>query len=258
LAHRFCIYGTGHPHASAVCDAVAKGTGFPIVPPAPLREGGMVAYGFLRGLEPTLKQAQQEHRPWVYVDRGYFRASYGGDYTGYFRVTRSAYQFLYNSLTSNTDPARWQRLMVPLAPWRRGRHILVCPPGDVFAKAIGGFDAGQWLRDTLAVLKTHTDRPIRVRLKPAKNSNAVPLASDLADCHALVTFMSNTAVEAVTAGVPVFTHARSAAARMGHIDLSYIETPRYPDDRMQWACALANNQWTLEEIRQGKANGVFA
>lgn len=259
MGNHFCIYSTGHQHARAVCDAVAKGTGYPVVAPAPLLDGGMVSYGFLRGLEPTLRQAQREHRPWVYIDRGYFRASYGDDYTGYFRITRSNYQYLYNSLTANTDGARFGRLLHPVYPWKRsGSHVLVCPPGDVFARAIGGVTADVWLGQTLATLRQHTDRPIRVRLKPSKSSKGPPLSSDLDGAHALVTYMSNTAVEAVMYGVPVFVSKLSAAACMGQTDLRFIETPRYPEDRMRWGAALANNQWTLDEIRRGLANGVFA
>jgi hypothetical protein len=37
------------------------------------------------------------------------------------------------------------------------------------------------------------------------------------------------------------------------MDLSSIERPRKPDNREQMAWVLADNQWTLEEIRRGIA-----
>lgn len=252
MGHRFNIYATDHLHSRTVCEAFEYGTGFPIVPPAPLRSGGVVMYGFLRGLLPTLDNARSEGRPWVYVDRGYFRSTYGTNYDGYFRATRNAFQ---HDGRGESDSARWDRLVIKMAPWRRGRHILVCPPGEIFTTAVGRFTAKLWLDETLAKLRSATDRPIKVRYKP-KPQSGTPLADDLQDAHALVTYMSNTAVEAVIAGVPVFCTGRCAALTMGQADLAKIETPVYPD-RAGWAHALAMNQWTLEEIRKGKANHLF-
>lgn len=210
-------------------------------------------YGFLRGLLPTLDQARHEGRPWVYADRGYFRSTYGNDYSGYFRLTRDAFQHdgrgVYN-------PQRWKSLGMRVAPWRRGSYILVCPPGDVFTTAIGGFTSQSWIESTVGTLRQHTDREIRVRRKPAKGADVEPLALALWDAHALVTHMSNTAVEAVLEGIPVFCTGRCAGATMGQSDLTKIENPVYPD-REDWLAALAANQWTLEELAKGKASHLF-
>jgi hypothetical protein len=256
VVNHFNIYCTGHQHSRVLCEALAKGTGYPMVPPVPLQPGGVAAYGFLRGLLPTLRQAQEQGRSWVYVDRGYLRATQGDDYSGYFRVTRNAWQL--HGWHTRRDAERFKRLMLPIAPWRRGRHVLVCPPGDTFTQAVGGFAAQDWLESTLRALLAHTDRPIQIRHKPDAKRAMRPLAHDLQDCHALVTYMSNTAVEAVLAGVPVFTTGRCAASAMGQHDLTRIELPVYPDNRLDWAAMLAANQWTVDEIKRGMANGVFA
>lgn len=257
MAPRFNIYSTEHIHSQNVCAAFAKGTGFPVVSASPLRAGGVVMYGFLRGLLPTLREARKEGRPWVYVDRGYFRSTRGGDYSGYFRVTRGALQ---HDGRGTFDRKRWDNLLVPMAPWRRqGKHILVCPPGDVWLGAFGepfATTQKQWVAKVITELERHTDRPIRIRTKPNFEKAHKPLIEDLQDCHALVTHMSNTAVESVLAGVPVYCLAPCAGATMGQRDLAKIETPVYPD-REAWAAALAANQWTLDEIRAGKANHLF-
>jgi hypothetical protein len=211
-------------------------------------------YGFLRGLLPVLRAAQDRSRPWVYADRGYFRASYGNDYSGYFRLTRDRVQ---HDGSGDGDSDRWKRLELEIFPWRKGRTILVCPPGDIFTKAIGGFSASDWLTETLQKLRRSTDRPIVVRQKPAPGSGARPLVEDLKDAHALVTYMSNTAVEALLFGVPVFVTGDSIATSMGKRDLAEIESPYYPEDRERWARVVAANQWTLSDLRQGKANGLF-
>lgn len=250
----FHIYSSGHQHSQAVCEALAKGTRFPIAPAAPLLEGGLVTYGFLRGLLPTIRQAQALCRPWAYVDRAYFRASYGSDYSGYFRLTLGAWQ---HDGAGDASWERWLMLGIKLRPWSSGgSHILVCPPGEVFSQAVGGFSADSWLRSTLGRLAAVTDRPVRIRSK--KDMGTRPLAADLVGCHALVTYMSNTAVEAVVAGVPVFCTGACAASIMGSDDISQIEKPRRPEGRAQWAANLAANQWTLDEFRRGKANHIFA
>lgn len=254
MGNRFHIYATEHPHSRNVCEAVARGTGFQVVAPSPLLSGGVAMYGFLRGLLPTLDKARHEGRPWVYIDRGYLRASYGENYGGYFRMTRDAFQ---HDGRGTFDPARWNQLALSLAPWRRqGRHVLVCPPGEVFTHALGPPSAAEWQHKALAQLQAATDRPIRIRLKPRPGSKGPSLADDLQDCHALVTYMSNTAVEAVIAGVPVFCTGRCAAAVMGKSDLREIEKPVYPE-RENWVAALAANQWTLDEVRAGAANHLF-
>ena len=173
-------------------------------------------YGCLRGLLPTLKQAQAEGRTWWYMDNGYFRP---GHFDGYYRVTRNALQ---HDGTGKASSERWDRLGLNIAPWQKsGRHILVCPPSQKFGELLG-FSAAAWLQTTLKTLKRYTDREIRVR---AKKGNATPLDADLKDCHAVVAHSSNAAVLALLAGVPVFCTAPCAAYRMGGADMSEIEMP---------------------------------
>ena len=69
-------------------------------------------YGCLRGLKPTLDQAQAEGRTWYYADNGYFRPGK----TGYFRVTRDALQ---HDGTGDASPERWERLGLEIKPWRK-------------------------------------------------------------------------------------------------------------------------------------------
>lgn len=247
------IYSTGHAHSEAVCDAIRRGAGLPLH--RMQADGSVALYGFLRGGLEALTAARAAGKAWVYGDRGYFNASRGSDYSGYFRFTRNAWQ---HDGRGEYSPAKWQQLGLPIWPWRKGRHILVCPPGDIFTQGVGGFAAQDWLRSTLAALQANTDRPVRVRLKPEPGVGS-PLQADLNGCHALVTYMSNTAVEAVLAGVPVYCDERSAACVMGKslAQLNEIECPAYPQDRARWAAALAANQWTLAEVAAGLANHLF-
>jgi hypothetical protein len=246
------IYTSGHSHSMTVCSALAEGSGLPLLKVVGLQPGGMITYGALRGLEKLLDQARAERRDWAYLDNGYFRPSNhaAGEYNGYYRMTRNAYQ---HDGSGNASLARWQKLNKHFAQWRKGgAEIIVCPPSRLYA-SLRGFNDVTWLADTLAVLRRHTKRTIVVRDKKISGGGA-SLWDALRHAHALVTYNSNAAVEAICAGVPVFcTDPGAAAYRMGESDLTRIDSPRYPDDREQWAANLAANQWTLAEMRNGTA-----
>lgn len=263
------VYCTGHRWSRLVCGAFAQGARAPIVAPAPLLKGDMFTYGCLRGLLPTIKQAQREKRALYYADNAYMRP--GKDEGAYFRITKNALQ--HTGLGELAAPkqarARWEQLGMPLKPWRAsGGHVLVCPPLRLWG-AIWGFCADEWLDNTLKELRRHTDRELRVRAKlswndnksantvgyagRAKTSLVKTLAEDLEGCWALVAHSSNAAVEALIAGVPVFCTNPCAAYALGSPDLSQIEHPRLDGDREHWAMVLAANQWQLSEMRDGTA-----
>jgi hypothetical protein len=267
------IYCTGHKWSSMVCKAFAIGAKAPIVPPFPLLPGDMFTYGCLRGLLPTILQAQREGRTWYLADNGYFKP--GKNESSYFRITRNDLQHTGRGelpYPKHVARARWAQLKIPIQPWRAGgKHVLVCPPLRL-AGATWGYDADEWLRVTLKTLRKHTPRELRVRLKmswndnktrntagfegsdkPTNSSMMTPMADDLIDCHAVVVRTSNCAVEAVLAGVPVFCTHSCAAEPMGLMDLAQIESPVRPEGRERWAALLASNQWSLAEMRSGFA-----
>src|SRR5688572_9354165 len=167
---------------------------------------------------PLLRQAQVEGRDFYYADHAYFGRSY------YYRITKNGYQHDGTgpgSLERFGHHGRW------VYPWKRdGTHVLVCPNSHVYF-GLHGLDGDAWLSETVATLKAHTDREIRVRMKHGSG----PIGPDLIDCWAVVVFSSAAALDALIFGVPVFVLAPFAAgARMGLSDLSQIESPIYPDD----------------------------
>ena len=200
--------------------------------------------GCLRGLKPTLEQAQAEKRTWLYADNGYFRPGK----SGHFRITRNALQ---HDGTGNAPPERWERLGLEIKPWRKdGSHILVCPPDETYGQ-LWGLDHRKWLQDVRGVLERATDRQVVVRHRSKAGSATEPFAAALQGAWALVTCTSNAAVEALLAGVPVFCTRPCAAYMMGTPVLAEIEYPAMPDDRERWAWNLAAAQWTLLEMADG-------
>lgn len=241
----FHIYCSGHINSRTVCEAMAEGTGFPIVPPMPLQPGGVILYGQLRGLQETLQAAKQQGREFLYCDRGYLCATKGKDFSGYFRVTRNAYQ---HSGLGDSDGKRFRDLGLKIQPWKTtGEHIIVCPPSDVWSRFIG-LEPDQWLKDIIAELRLVTKRKIITRNK----QSLIPLEDDLVMCHAVVTHSSNVAVLALLQGIPVVASSWSCCCLMS-TPLCDIDSPFRPGDRERFFGVLADNQFTLAEMRSGLA-----
>lgn len=219
--------------------AFAKGCGGEWQFGAPLRDGAVAMFGHEK-LEPMLRQAQAEGRTWFYGDHAYFGRG------RFYRCTKGAMQ--HAGLEGEADPRRFMQFGIPVKPWRKaGSHIVLCPNSESFLARYG---VPNWVDDTVAALRAVTDRKIVLRWKT--HAERRPLAADLVDAWAVVTFTSNSAVEAVLAGVPAFCTAPCAAAAMSSADLQAIEAPVMPDGRLAWASRLANNQWTLEEMAAGQ------
>lgn len=191
------------------------------------------------------------HDVW-YADNSYFDATRGQR----FRITRNRLQHSGFGISSG---ARFAELGIHLAPWRdRGEHIVVCPQSDHFMGMLAGYDRarmyqGAWLSDLLLSLDGVTDRPLRIRdWNRDKGAQAATLGADLVGAHALITWSSAAAVTAILAGVPAISLADDAAARaLFPPPLNLEDLPR--PDRLNWAGVLADNEFTLEEMRDGTA-----
>lgn len=233
------VYATEHISSRTVCKAFAEGAGAKVVAPAPLRPGDVAMYGCLRGLEPTLRQAQKEGRNWYYIDNGYINP---GHFDGYFRVTRCNYQIDGRGVSNGQ---RLSRLPLHVKPWRTdGRHIVFCPPSPTWCDIVG-LDLKAFMKNTHAALRARTRRPIVVRAKPTEQA----LAADLVNAWCLLTYSSNAAVEAAIAGIPVVCLGHCAAYAIGGT-IDEIEAPPMPP-RAGWLGVLADNQWNLDEMRDG-------
>jgi len=204
--------------------------------------GPALIRGLQYGSMDRLKECWANGHPYYFCDSGYFRA--------FDRQPRAWYRIVPNSFQQNwindVPDDRFKKLRVPLRDWKHGRDILVCPPYAKWVPDLFGVD--DWLDRVLSQLNKYTDRPIRVRPKYTEGT----IWEALEGCHALVTFYSNTAVDAIVAGVPVFVPRGNQASPVGLTDLSEIENPIYPD-REKWAYSLAYGQYNLDEMESGEA-----
>jgi hypothetical protein len=157
---------------------------------------------------------------------------------------------------------RLQRLNIKIRPRQNHcRDILIVAP-DEKPCAFYGITLEEWLKTTTDTIRQYTDRPIRMRERPASRWDRKTQRPEewLNDVHAVVTFNSTAATEAVLAGVPTFVTApANAATPVSNIDLSTIETPWFPDSDQvyKWACHLAYGQFHTTELANGTAAAIL-
>lgn len=156
------------------------------------------------------------------------------------------------------DGSRWRQHFAHLMqPWRRLDNgyalIMQQVPGDA---AVLRADLPRFYTDAESAFA-----PLRhVRIRPHPNAHPrdgdasmaaakASLAADLAGAAVVVTWNSNSAVDAVLAGVPAIAMDRGSMAWdvAGHA----LAMPPMPD-RMAWAHAMAWKQWQKDEIASGE------
>lgn len=147
-------------------------------------------------------------------------------------------------------------------PWKSdGDYVLLIGqvPGDA---SLGGMDLSRWYTNTARVAGLAYGKPVRFRPHPMAIKRGVrqrvdnaptlegTLEEALAGAAVCVTFNSNTAVDAVMAGVPtVALDAGTMAFEVTARNIGEVYTP----SRDRWATRLAWCQWTMDEIASGAA-----
>lgn len=256
-----CYPVAGKKKSEQICFAFAMGALGATGVPTNIIEGGKWRPGpsFFFGINDSNQEAwdkAQAHPQFdvYYADNAYFDRTRGT----HFRITRNRLQ--HDGL-GFSDCARFAALPgVFIYPWRSNPDgaIVIVPQSDDFMRRMVGY-RGDWLADTVRQVREVTQRPLIVRpWSRDKDALSRTLQDDLNGAFALVTWASAAAVEAVLAGIPVVTGPFCAAHAYSHrvVDLGEPELiPLKPDDeaRRIWAGVLADNQWTLDEMRDGTA-----
>jgi len=216
----------------------------------------------LRGIlkHKIMKQCLADGNNFYYMDSGYVGNNVG---TQNRHGIKQYHRIVLNDLQHKTirprPSNRWDLLGVRIDPRRSGHRIIVAAPDEKPCKYYG-IDQQQWIEDTVAEIKKHTDRPVEVRERAPKRADRVfnePLSRALTqDVHALVTFNSIAAVESILTGVPAFVLAPSHVAEpVANRDLSKIDDPFYPDKDllMAWCHSMAYGQYHVRELKNGTA-----
>jgi hypothetical protein len=211
----------------------------------------------IRGMKfgRCVQQAMQTGRVFYYIDNGYFGNQ---RHKTYFRVIKNHVHDVRPVIPRSRD--RLDRCEVGMKPFTPGSKILLAPP-SAKSFTLWDIDQDQWIQDTIAEIKKHTDRPIEVRLKRKREERLREntMEQALEHAHCLVTYNSVSAVEAIMLGKPAFTLGPNAAAVLSLNDLSQIESPRIPsdDEREQWMRHLSYSQFTFSEMTDGTAWSIL-
>jgi hypothetical protein len=151
------------------------------------------------------------------------------------------------------DPSRFEKHHGKLVkPWRRAHTGIALLIGQVEGDAsLAGVNIANWYHDATAELRA---RGYVVEFRPhplslGKRKPARSLADDLARADVVVTWNSNTAVDAVLAGVPTYAIDRGSMA--WDVTTHDLAEQPYMPWRCDWLTALAWKQWTLDEIAAG-------
>lgn len=152
--------------------------------------------------------------------------------------------------------ARWPVLAQSCLSWRKeGSHILVLPQRGIGAPGVAM--PRLWLNDIRQRLARLTRRQVRIRPHPGVKSKATPLAPDLENCHAIVTWGSGGALKAMLAGYPVFHDMPGwigAGAAVHLAKVTNLEAPMMDDGaRSAMFERLAWSQWPVADIASGYA-----
>lgn len=221
--------------------------------PDKLYPGAAFFYGVDASNVHLWNQVLNERREFYYCDNSYFDASR----QTYFRVTKNRVQ---HSGIGESDGTRFAALGIEVADQQHNMHghIVLCPQSDWFMDVIVCYspEPGAWLKDSRRVFeRIAPGRAQRVReWSPDKAKLARSLPEDLVGAWALVTHSSAAAVTALLSGLPIFCHNACAAVQFSSYVIDDIPQLRYHerDALRHWAGVLADNQWTLDEMRAGE------
>jgi hypothetical protein len=192
----------------------------------------------------------------------------------------------------DVDDQRWREISqannLHIHDWESpGDEILIMGQIDFDSALISMYDDGyhsfnHWVETMIARVRFYTDRPIRIRPHPLAAKSFVGIADrfnskyknvsvsdnlvgrtavsggaglylDLARAWCVITYTSNSAVEAVCEGVPVFAMSpENITWDVAHHDLADIEHLDYGIDTTCWFHRVAYTMWCPEEIAAGK------
>lgn len=142
-------------------------------------------------------------------------------------------------------------------PWRKnGEIIYVIEPGP-FAAKIFNCDLKKWKYDVARELRKYTDKRIVFRRKAPLRQRPKLIRQLLDDdYYCVVSINSNSATEAIWAGVPAITLDRHITNPVTRNKLSDINDLYYGDIK-NWLCMLSYSQFTKQELMDGTAKKII-
>lgn len=215
-----------------------------------------VPISFARG--EIMRKQTEANRLTIVIEKGFI------DRDEYYMVGMNGLNNRAYFNNDDCDDLRWNQLDKKIKQMNlNGKNIVICGqvPSDASVQAV---DIVDWYGLLIKQIRDISQRPIVFRPHPLA-LNTTPefigttrshktLQEDFDDAYCVVTYNSNTAVDAVIAGVPVV--AFDCGSMVWDIcgkSVNSIEFPLIPfaKDIDQWANNIAYAQWNIDEFRQG-------
>lgn len=166
------------------------------------------------------------------------------------------------------DDSRWKDWNVHLKPWRtNGDYILLASQRGVRPEDPDITHGPDWPDHVIPKIRRYTDRPIWYRPHPGNKRPCLPqkhkvdriidphaesLEQNLSNAWACVVYTSTSATDAIVSGVPVCYDGPAIMCKELAGRVKDIENPPCPD-REEVFSKLAWGQWSLDEIKSGRA-----
>lgn len=183
---------------------------------------------------------------------------------------------------TDVDPLRWKKISnnlgLSLKPWRtQGTHILICCQRNG-GWSMKGLSVNQWLLETVAKVRSFSERPIVIRIHPGdkkwqrwfdqsifKKYKHITLSNnhirqDLNNAWASIVYNSSPSIASVIEGIPTFVTDPQAEISQSfgvcNTNLKRIEDPKM-FERQDWIEKLSMCHWNFDELRSGEAWQFF-
>lgn len=214
----------GKAKSRMICEAFIAG--------APKGAHGHVFYGVNETNVSAWTKVKDWGEDWWYIDNSYFDVVRGRQ----FRVTKNRVQVDPQNRVS--DGVRFAALGITLKPWKHNHdgHVVVIEQSPSFMRTVAM--APNWFHHTL--LDLERERVVVRGWRSDKPQQQVTLLDDLSGAALLITHSSAAAVTAATEGVPIEVDRMSAMYG-------------WPSVRLHTLRILADNQFTLDEMKEGVA-----
>lgn len=212
-----------------ICNAFAQGAPKSLI-------FANVFYGVNETNRRDWEIVKRSGQDWYFVDNSYFDAVRGRQ----FRITKNAVQ-IDASCGGPTDGKRFAALGLTVKPHHPAStgYALVVEQSPSFMLDVA--QAPRWL-DTYAAFARSVGHEVKTRpWNRDKLKAQTTLKADLQGARYVITHSSAAAVEALLDGLSVVTSPMSAVTSID-------------EERKLFAMGvLADNQWTIDEIKSGKA-----
>lgn len=199
------------------------------------------------------KYAIEQGKPVIVVERGYL----GERKKTWLSVGNGGLNGFANFNNADVPNDRWQTWADKIKPWKQGGKYAVIMGQVPKDSSLYGVCPYKWAQ---SIYQSAVDRFGAVYFRPHPDAQSIKtslpiidgnLDDVLNDAKCVITYSSNSAVDAVINGVPAITMQKGSMA--WDVSTHEFADELYTGDRDAWGARLAYAQWHIDEIRSGKA-----